>query len=190
MPAGYSSKCKTCNSPLRTEIELWHVDGMNDSAISRKLKEMGESISDKSLANHFTEHYNVAKEAEQQYNESQANLQEAAGERVTEIVTLDNMIAGKAALHQKLEKILSNHLTGLEDTEKARELPKLPMAYVSLYTSCATGLYQAMKTKQELLGEDGAGRQGKAMESWVDLMMEDDDTLNQGATSIPPEKGA
>jgi hypothetical protein len=186
MPAGYSSRCKTCNSSLRTEIERWHVDGMNDFAISKKLRDLGESISDKSLTNHFTEHYNVAKEAEQQYNESQANLEEAAGERVSEIVTLDNMIAGKAALHQKLEKILTNRLKGLEDIEKIRDLPKLPMAYVSLYTGCATGLCQTMKTKQELLGEDGAGRQAKALETWVDLMMEDDDTSEPRATKADP----
>lgn len=181
MPAGYSSKCKTCNSHLLTEIERWHVDGMSDFAISRKLRGMGESISDKSLTNHFAEHYNVAKEAKKQYIESQANLQEAAGERVSEIIILDDVISGKASLHQKLEKILTNRLKGLEDTEEVSDLPKLPMAYVSLYIGCATGLSQAMKTKQELLGEDGAGRQAKVMETWVDLMMEDDDTTNQGA---------
>lgn len=189
MPAGYSSKCKTCNSPLRTEIESWHVDGMSDFAISRKLRDMGESISDKSLTNHFTEHYNVVKEAEQKYHESQANLEKDAGERVSEIQVLDDIVSGKQKLHKKIETILSNRLMGLENVEELRELPNLPATYVALYAGCASGICQAMKAKQELLGEDGAGRQAKAMETWVDLMMEDDNTANSGAEKADPPKG-
>ncbi len=190
MPAGYSSRCKACNTPLRNQIEAWKVkDKLNTSQIELKLKELGEPISRRALDNHFAEHYDVAKEAEQQYNESQANLEKDAGARVSEIATLDTVIEGKAALHKKLEKILTNRLNGLEDSKDAGELPKLPMAYVSLYTGCASGICQALKTKQELLGEDGAGRQAKAMETWVDLMMEDDDTANKGAEKADSGKG-
>ena len=191
MPAGYSSRCKACNTPLRTQIEAWKVkDKLKTSQIELKLKELGDPISRRALDNHFAEHYNVADVAADQYNQSQANLQKDAGERVTEIIVLDDLIASKATLHQKLGKILANRLKGLEDTEEVSYLPKLPMAYVSLYTGCATGLCQALKTKQELLGEDGAGRQAKAMETWVDLMMEDDDTPDQGAEKADTRKGS
>jgi hypothetical protein len=190
MPAGYSSKCKSCNSDHRLDIEAWHKDGKSAETIEKMLLEKyGEKISCTAIRKHLNEHYNVAKEAEQKYHESQINLEKDAGERVSEIVTLDAVIEGKANLHRKLEKILSNRLKGLEDIKEISDLPKLPMAYVSLYTGCATGLCQAMKTKQELLGEDGAGRQAKAMESWVDLMMEDDNTPEQGTEKADSPKG-
>jgi hypothetical protein len=175
MPAGYSSRCKACNSPHRLQIEGWkNKDGLNSTEISLKLKEMGESISRPALDNHFAEHYDVQPEVQAQYLQSQANLQKDAGERVSEIVVLDEVIKGKADLHQKLETILTNRLKGLEDTGGAGELPNLPTAYVSLYTGCATGLCQAMKTKQELLGEDSGSKKAGAMQSWVDLMLEDE----------------
>jgi hypothetical protein len=190
MPAGYSSKCKSCNSSHRLEIEAWHNDGKSAEAIEKLLLEKyGEKISCTAIRKHLNEHYNVSEEVQKQYTESQANLQKDAGERVSEIVVLDDMITSKANLHQTLEKILTNRLKGLEEIEEITDLPKLPMAYVSLYTGCATGLCQAMKTKQELLGEDGAGRQAKAMETWVDLMMEDDNTPEQGTENADSPKG-
>ncbi len=175
MPAGYSSQCKSCNSAHRIQIESWHKDGKSPEAIQVLLKnEFDEKISYRAIRNHLNEHYDVPTEAQKQYVESQANLQKDAGERVSEIVVLDEVIKGKADLHQKLETILTNRLKGLEDTGGAGELPNLPTAYVSLYTGCATGLCQAMKTKQELLGEDSGSKKADAMQSWVDLMLEDE----------------
>lgn len=176
MIAGYSSRCKACNSSLRTQIEQWHEkDHLSSRIISAKLKELGEKISDRALDNHFDEHYNVADGAAEQYAQSQANLQEDAGKRVAEIQIIDDVVAGKRTLHQKLEKILTNRLKGLEDTEELRELPKIPQAYVSLYVGCASEIRQFLKTKQELLGEDGPGKKARAMETWVDMMLEDED---------------
>ena len=187
MPAGYSSRCKACNSPNRLQIEVWRQkDGLSTRTISAMLKESGELISYRALDNHFSEHYNVPAEIEEQYTKSQVNLQQEASEGVSEIKILDSMMESKHRLHQTLDSILTNRLAGLAEKEEDRDLPKLPMAYVSLYTGCATGICQAMKTKQELLGEDGAARQAKAMETWVDLMLEededDDHPTDQGAT--------
>lgn len=175
MPAGYSSRCKACNSPLRTQIEQWHSkDGDSSRVISARLKEMGEKISYRALDNHFGEHYNVADVASEQYAESQANMQVDAEARLSEIEVLDQMVAGKHALHQKLERIITNRLADLEDVGGPADLPKLPMAYVSLYTGCAAEIRQVLKTKQELLGEDGSSKKAGAMQSWVDLMLEDE----------------
>ena len=175
MPAGYSSRCKACNSPLRLQIERWKVkDGLKTTEISLRLKEMGEPISRPALDNHFAEHYDVQSEVQEQYNQSQVALSQAAGERVTEIQILDDVVTGKRTLHQKLEKILTNRLNGLEDTKEPRELPKIPQAYVSLYVGCASEIRQFLKTKQELLGEDAGAKKAKAMETWVDLMTEDE----------------
>lgn len=189
MPAGYSSRCKACNSPNRLQIEAWHKDGDSARIIAARLKDLGEMISDRALDNHFSEHYNVQVEVQEQYQKSQVNLKNEAGERISEIQVLNDLVAGKQKLHQTLESLLANRLKGLEGAEELRELPKLPAAYVALYTGCASGICQALKTKQELLGEDGAGRQAKAMETWVDLMMEDDNTPEQGTEKADPPKG-
>lgn len=173
--AGYSSRCKACNSPLRTQIEQWHTkDGDSSRIISARLKEMGEKISYRALDNHFDEHYNVATVASEQYAESQANMQVDAEARLSEIEVLDQLVAGKYALHQRLERIITNRLASLEEAENCADLPKLPMAYVSLYTGCAAEIRQVMKTKQELLGEDSGSKKAGAMQSWVDLMLEDE----------------
>ena len=120
------------------------------------------------------EHYDVPGEVQKQYNKSQANIEKEASERISEIEILESVVAGKYELHKKLEAIITNQLGDLEDAEEPGELPKLPMAYVSLYTGCAAEIRQAMKTKQELLGEDSGSKKAGAMQSWVDLMLEDD----------------
>jgi hypothetical protein len=190
MPAGYSSRCKACNSPNRLQIEAWHKGGDSSRIIAARLKELGEKISDRALDNHFAEHFNVQREVQEQYQKSLANLQKDAGERVVEIQILDDIVAGKQKLHRTIESLLSSRLTDLEGAKDLAELPKLPAAYVALYTGCASGICQALKTKQELFGEDGAGRQARAMETWVDLMMEDDNTPEQGTEKADPPKGA
>jgi hypothetical protein len=189
MPAGYSSRCKACNSPNRLQIEAWHKVGDSSRNIAARLKELGEKISDRAFDNHFAEHYNVQAEVQEQYQQSQANLQKEASERIADIQVMDDIVAGKQKLHRTIESILSGQLKGLEKAKDLVELPKLPAAYVSLYIGCASGICQALKTKQELLGEDGAGRQAGAMETWVDLMMEDDNTPEQGTEKADSPKG-
>jgi hypothetical protein len=176
MQAGYSAKCKTCNSSHRLKIEKWHKDGKIPEAIEVLLLEKyGEKISGRAIRNHLDEHYNVPGAVQEQYHKSQANLEKEAGERISEIEILESIATGKYDLHKKLEAIITNQLKGLEDAEGPGELPKIPMAYVSLYTGCAAEIRQAMKTKQELLGEDSGSKKAGAMQSWVDLMLEDED---------------
>ena len=173
MPAGYSSKCKSCNSAHRLQIEKWHKGNKSPEAIEVLLQEKyGEKISCRAIRNHLDEHYNVSGEARAQYNKSQANLEGSRRAHIRDR-DLESVVAGKHELHKKkLEAIITNQLKGLEDAEEPGELPKLPMAYVSLYTGCAAEIRQAMKTKQELLGEDSGGKKAGAMQSWVDLMLE------------------
>ena len=175
MQAGYSAKCKTCNSSHRLKIEKWHMDGKIPEAIEvLLLKKYGEKISGRAIRNHLDEHYNVPGAVQEQYHKSQANLEKEAGERISEIEILESVVAGKHALHKKLEAIFTNLLGDLDEEKEPGELPHLPMAFVSLYTGCAAEIRQAMKTKQELLGEDSGSKKAGAMQSWVDLMLEDE----------------
>ncbi len=166
---------------MRDKIEAWRTkDKLNTTQISLKLKALGEPISRRALDNHFDEHFDVQAEVREQYNKSQAALQDAAEERISEIQMLDDVALEKYRLHQKLTSILSNQVAGLEAPKDPKgskepiELPKLPQAWVTLYIGCAAEIRQALKTKQELLGEDGNHKKAEAMQSWVDLMLEDE----------------
>jgi hypothetical protein len=174
MPSGYSSRCKACNSPHRLQIEAWKKDLTTNQISFKLLKELDESISRQALDNHFAEHYDVQSEVQEQYQKSQSNLQKDAGARLSEIEVLDRIVSGKHELHQKLERIITNRLNGLEDVQKLDELPRISASYVALYTGCAAEIRQAMKTKQELLGEDSGNKKAGAMQSWVDLMLENE----------------
>jgi hypothetical protein len=173
MPAGYSSRCKSCNSHHRLQIEAWHNDGLSPEAIEIKLREkFGESISWRAIHNHFQAHYDVPAEAKDRYYQSQANLDAKADERVSEIKILDNVVQGKYRLHQVLDALFRNKLAGFEDSEAPVELPKLPLAFVSLYNGCASEIRQTLKQKAELLGEDP---QSKAAETFLELIKLADD---------------
>lgn len=158
MPAGYSSKCKTCNSSLRTEIESWHEkDGMDFSAIALRLKGMGVEISDRALSAHFNNHYNVQTEAREQYHKSQEQIAEDAKGRLTDLQILDEMIQDGHVLHSGLRK----QIIGMENKLT------VPLPAVTMLNGVATEICRAIKTKQELLGEDGAT---KAAESFLGLV--------------------
>ena len=185
MAAALSNKCKTCTSEHRLDIEAWHTEGKTSREISVRLKALGEKISDRAIDNHFATHYDVTDEVKEQYAQSQLNLEAEAGERVNEIKALDDLVAGKIELHKKLEAILGQMVSKIKiekDTVAYEiDLPKLPQAYVNLYNGLSAEIRQALKTKQELLGEDPGSKKAGALESWIDLMMEDEGAAESGA---------
>ncbi len=163
MPAGYSSKCKTCNSPHRTEIEAWHVkDGMDFITISVRLKRMGIEISDRALSAHFNNHYNVQTEAREQYHQSQEQIVEDAKARLSDIQILDELIQDGHVIHAGLrQKIIGD-----------KNYYSVPLPAVTMLNGVATEICRAIKTKQELLGEDGLSKQANAMESLTDVELD------------------
>lgn len=167
MPAGYSSKCKTCKSPYRLQIEAWHGDGLSPETIELKLKGLGESISWRAIHNHFQAHYDVQGAVREMYLRSQAALQETAEKCVSEIQMLDGIAQEKYGLHQKLGRILTNQISELEDAKEVVELPKLPKPYVDLFIGCASEIRQTLKTKQELLGDDPESRKANSITELV-----------------------
>lgn len=161
MPAGYSAKCKTCNSSHRTEIEAWHVkEGMDFIAISLKLRGMGVEISDRALSAHFNNHYNVQTEAREQYHKSQEQIAQDASERLTDLQILDELIQDNHVIHAGLRAALK----GLVDEDK---ILSVPLPAVQMFNGASAEICRAIKTKQEILGEDGGS---KAAETFLDLM--------------------
>jgi hypothetical protein len=165
MPSGYSSKCKTCNSSRRLEIEVWHEkDGMSPEAIEIKLRGLGESISYRAISNHFVHHYNVQEEARARYHQSQEQIVINATERLTDLQILDELIQDNHIIHAGLRKQIKDL------TDKFA----VPMPAVAMLNGISDAICKAMKTKQELLGEDSGNKKAGAMQSWVDLMLEDE----------------
>ncbi len=157
MPAGYSSRCKVCNSSHRTEIENWSKEGgLSSREISSKVLSLyDEKISHNSIATHLTEHYDVQAEARDQYYKSNENIKADAAKRLSDLEILDAIIQ-------------DNHIIRSGLTEQIKEQSNkmgVPMPAVTMLTGVSSEICRAIKTKQEILGEDGASKQADAIES-------------------------
>lgn len=163
MPAGYSSRCKVCNSQHRVEIEKWaREDGLSPRAISSKLKdEFGEVISYKSIWQHLNEHFDVKSEAREQYQKSQEQIQKAVQKQLSDIEMLDNIAQSNFELYQGVKTWLEEILK-----EKAKAPPK---SLVDLLSATASEVRQQFKQKQELLGESP---EKDALENLADVLKE------------------
>jgi hypothetical protein len=126
---------------------------MDFMAISLKLKSMGIIISDRAISAHFNNHYNVQTEAREQYHQSQQNLDEAANVRLSDIQILDELIQDGHIIHSGLRKQIK------ELTNKF----SVPLPAVTMLNGVAGEICRAIKTKQELLGEDAENRKAQAM---------------------------
>ncbi|AEE95301.1 hypothetical protein [Mahella australiensis] len=164
MSAGYSSRCKVCNSQHRVEIEKWAKEkGLSPRAISSRLKEeCDEDISYKSIWQHLNEHFDIKTEAKEQYQKSQQRFQKAVERRLSDIEILDDTIADNFELSQATT-------AWLKDLIKQRKNP--PMALVQLREKLQSEMRQAIKQKQEILGDDPESKKADAVQSLVDLMI-------------------
>lgn len=165
MPAGYSSRCKVCNSQHRVQIEKWEKeDGLSARAISAKLKEeFDEEISHKSIWQHLNEHFDVKAEVREQYQKSQEQYQKAVEKRLSDIEMLDMTIADNYKLSQATT-------TWLKDLIEQRKTP--PLALVQLREKLQSEMRQAIKQKQELLGDDPESKKADALVATLEELQE------------------
>jgi len=163
MPAGYSSRCKVCNSQHRVEIEKWaKEEGMSPRAISSRLKEeFGEEISHKSIWQHLNEHFDVKTEVREQYQKSQQQYQRAVKKRLSDIEMLDATIADNYDLSQATT-------AWLKDLIEKRQ--KIPLSLVQLREKLQSEMRQAIKQKAELLGDDPMSRLADGVATWAELV--------------------
>ena len=164
MPAGYSSRCKVCNSQHRVQIEKWaKEDGLSPRMISARLKdEFGEQISHKSIWQHLNEHFDVKAEVRERYQKSQEQYQRTVEQRLSDLEMLDATIADNFELSQATT-------TWLHDLINKRG--RIPQPLVQLREKLQSEMRQAIKQKQELLGDDPESKKADAVQSLVDLMM-------------------
>lgn len=165
MPAGYSARCKVCNSPHRALIEKWaKQDGLSPRAISDKLREeFQESISHKSIWRHLNEHFDVKAEAREQYQKSRQQMQKVVQKQLSDIEMLDQVAARNFELHRMADAWLS---------QLVQERGKIPKALVDLYNTTAGEMRQAIKQKQELLGDDPESKLADAMVATLEELQE------------------
>jgi ATP-dependent Lon protease len=164
MPAGYSSRCKVCNSQHRVQIEKWaKEDGLSARVISAKLKEeYGEEISYKSIWQHLNEHFDVKAEVREQYRKSQEQYQKVVEKRLSDLEMLDATIADNYELSQATTAWLKDLI------EKRR---KIPLSLVQLREKLQSEMRQAIKQKLELTGDDPLNNVADALR----LLWSDDD---------------
>lgn len=163
MPAGYSARCRVCNSPHRVEIERWCKDeGLSSRrAAARLLAEYGEKIDHTSIWQHMRDHFDVRAEARERYRISQQQFEEQVKKELSDLQMLDRVIQSDYELHQATASWL-NELT------KGRE--KMPMSLVLLHEKAASEMRQAIKQKLEILGDDPESKKAEALLSLVDLI--------------------
>lgn len=157
--AGYSAKCKTCNSARRLEIEAWHEEGDSAQAIEIKLKTLGEEISHTAILKHLNNHYNVQEAAREKYHQSQQQLEKDVGARLTDLQILDELIQDNHIIHSGLR----SQIKDLDDKFS------VPMPAVAMLNGVSDALCKAMKTKQELLGEDSGSHTATSFLELVEL---------------------
>ncbi|ADD02654.1 hypothetical protein TthWC1_2577 [Thermoanaerobacter thermohydrosulfuricus WC1] len=163
MPAGYSTRCKVCNSLHRVEIEKWaKEDGLSPRAISAKLKEeFGEQISHKSIWQHLCEHFDVKAEARKQYKKSQQQMETSVKKALSDLQMLDFIAQDSYELHQAVRAWLD---------ELIRQKGKIPKTLVDLYGVTASEVRQQLKQKSELLGDDPMSRLADGVATWAELV--------------------
>jgi len=142
--AGYSSKCKTCNSARRLEIEAWHEAGDTSQEIEIRLKSLGEEISHTAILKHLNNHYNVQEAAREKYYQSQQQIENDANKRLSDLEILDALIQDNHEIHKGLRLQI----------KELKDKFTTPMPAIAMLNGVGDSICKAMKTKQELLGED------------------------------------
>jgi hypothetical protein len=160
MPVGYRARCRVCNSPHRAKIEKWvKEDGLSPrAAAGRLIEEHGEKISHQSIWKHMQEHFDIKAETWEQYQKSQELMNRFVKKRLSDLEMLDNLMQSNYELHMAGRSWAD---------EVVRQRGKLPQALVQLVTNTASEIRAAMKTKQEMLGEDTGSQMA---ETWSELI--------------------
>ncbi len=180
MPAGYSTRCKVCNSPNRVRVEEWSKkEGLSPRAISARLaSEFGDVVSHKAVWKHLKDHFDVKAEARDLYEKSKENMGEIARAQVSEVQEIDAAMIRAATLNRKVTAVLDGMLpdgkTEGDDSRRAAAL-RIPRSLVELYTSTSAELRQHVRQKQELLGDDPESKKADAVLSLVDLVLAADE---------------
>ncbi len=167
MPAGYSARCKVCNSPHRAEVERWRGEGLSYQAIADRLADLGECVSYESVRRHLANHFNVKAEARRQYEKSKAAMREQVDRTLSEVEMLD----GVARRSYKLLEATSAWLDELLDPARGgRQEP--PRELVRLHAALAAEVRQHLLAKASVLGEDGMGRLADAVALTLEELQE------------------
>jgi metal-dependent amidase/aminoacylase/carboxypeptidase family protein len=90
------------------------------------------------------EHFDVRAEAREQYAKSQAQMEQLAQKKLSDVDMLDRVVALEFELHQGTGAMLQRFL---------RDGGKLPMTLVVLHEKTASEMRQAIRQKADLLGD-------------------------------------
>ena len=164
MPAGYSTRCKVCNSAHRVEAEKWvKEEGISVREVARRLSEFGEKISHEAVRRHMQEHFDVQAEAREQYQKSQAVMEKAVEKHLSDIEMLDNIAQRNYELNEAVATWVS---------ELVAQRGKIPRTLVDLLGVTGQETRQQIKQRQELIGDDPSSKLADAMIATIDDLQE------------------
>lgn len=165
MPAGYSARCKVCNSPHRVQVEQWATEeGLSPRAISARLaKEFQESIGHKSIWQHLREHFDVRTEARERYQKSQVIMEKAVKKQLSDIEMLDSIARESYDLHKSAKEWLK---------ELVENKGRIPKSLVDLLSTTAGEVRQHLRAKAELLGDDPDSKLADAVVATLEELQE------------------
>jgi hypothetical protein len=143
MSAGYSSKCRTCNSPRRGEIDRRLLSGESARAVSEWLRGEGESIPFQALSNHKASHLDVVEEVRARSIEAATPAFETAVERVDDTLAVLDRITAVAM------RIVEAHAPDMAITGGENRL--YDPAKVSLFKGCLKEARDATIAKHEIV---------------------------------------
>lgn len=157
---GYESRCKTCNSQHRDEIEEKRLEeNMSYSKISEWLEEEHhESITKQSLSNHFKKH---VMEGIEQARKSEMKQREIAKNEVDETLNLIDELRGSI----KILKNMLNNMMQKSDDFGSKEMNSI--------TKCLSEIRKTIKELNSLTGslEIGDIREENKKEQFFDKVV-------------------
>jgi len=163
MLAGYSARCKVCNSPHRAEIEKWcKEEGVSTREAARRLAELGEKVSHEAIRRHMIEHFDVKAEAREQYQKSKQQMQQLVQKQLSDIEMLERVSAENYELSRQTLAWLTRFC--------AEQGKAPPSALVNLHEKLTAEMRQAIKQKMELLGDDPLSRVADGIATWTDIV--------------------
>lgn len=106
--AGYSSRCRACNSERRAEIDRRLLAGESARAVAEWLSSAGEKLSYVALANHKASHLDVPAEAAKIVEAASPAFDAAVRKVVADVAVLDEVASIGLRVARALEPAVSS----------------------------------------------------------------------------------
>jgi hypothetical protein len=149
MAAGFSSRCRACNSAHRGEVDKRLLAGKSARSVSSWLQEThGERIPFQALAKHKAGHLDVIAEVKAR---SVAAAEPAFEAAVAETVTRVDALERGISRAERLADFLTEKLVGIDPEKPDAYLPRFPLSLSTVLVAAMREARECAVAKHELL---------------------------------------